>query len=165
MWNSIRYAQRPVWTNMTNAYPFLPITPKSMLIVLFDNNGLDLNLLDPFHFKFCCCALKAGCHACITPLFLTSLLPSAARSAWIKPRVMNRGFQGMAVLLFSEDVDLPKKKGFNQACWVFLTFWNQTRLLLTSKDMNNHKINDGQENLYELLLAVALVNVHPSSDT
>lgn len=48
---------------MTNAYPFLPITPKSLLIVLFDNNGPDLNLLDPFHFEFHRCALKAEHHA------------------------------------------------------------------------------------------------------
>ena len=39
-------------------------------------------------------------------------------------------------------------------------------LLLTSKDTNNHKINeraDGQENLGELPLDVARVSVHPSS--
>lgn len=57
MWNPIKYVQNSVWTNMTNAYPFLPITPTSMPIVLFDNNGLDLNLLDPFNFKF-----HAGLH-------------------------------------------------------------------------------------------------------
>lgn len=56
---------------MTNAYPFPPITRKSMLIVLFDNNGPDLNLLDPFHVNLHCCVLKAERQA-LSPLFLTS---------------------------------------------------------------------------------------------
>lgn len=77
---------------MTNTYPFLPITLKSMLIVLFDSNGPDLNLLDPFHFKFHCCAL----------LFLASLVPSAAQSLWAQVRVMNGDGQGMAVFLYAE---------------------------------------------------------------
>lgn len=50
----------------------------------------------------------------------------------------------------------------------FLHFGTKLRwaLLLTSKDTNNHKINeraDGQENLGELPLDVAWVSVHPSS--
>lgn len=148
MWNPIRYAQSPVWTNMTNAYPFLPITPKSMLIVLFDNNGPDLNLLDPFHFKFHCCALKAESQTCITMLFLTSLVPSAAQSVWVKAKVLSWNCQGMAVWLCVEAVSGPGKRwnvyesknGLYHAFFlVFLTFWNQTQAGFAFDKQGNEK--------------------------
>lgn len=82
---------------MTNAYPFLPITLKSVLIVLFDNIGLDLNLLDPFYFKFHYCALKAQYQA-----LSYKFDPLCSTAFKIKVRLVSRGCQRMAVLLCVE---------------------------------------------------------------
>lgn len=161
MWNLIKYAQNSVWTNMTNAYPFLPITPTSVPIVLFDNNGLDLNLLDPFNFEF---------HAGLHNSALSCKFGARCSRACMGSRQSNDQRlpgDGSVILHWTPGTRLWERLSHSLLSFSYILKPNSEELLLlTSKDMNNHKINgraDGQESHGELPLDVAGVSDHPLS--
>lgn len=148
---------------MTNAYPFLPNTLKSVFIVLFDSNGPDLNLLDPFHFKFHRCALKAEYQALsykFGTLWSTVCVGKSQSNEWRQPG------DGSVAPCWIDLIRNTKSVWVRMVCAMlfefFLHFETKLKqaLLSTSKDTNNCKINeraDRQENLGELHLDVAQV--------